>query len=168
MRCIKKFRRWYNISAKNPWYWKHIWWSMFSSQPCDNHYIFESLYYQIQYSRWYFSNNKIYISQNHVDRILYWQKIAISLLENILQKKELYKIDYDAVKNRQDPYVCLVNVNTRNSKRFSTIGVDYEIEPNKIHWYHKYMEHEPHELYIQKAKYLLCRILNTYSHEWWD
>ena len=121
-------------------------------------YIYELLQIQIKKSNYYFKNVKTYIDKDHKNLIIKWQNIAINLLDIILDKKELYTEDIQ--------YNCLINVNTKNVKRFAVNGYDFTI--NKIIPCYKYMEEYPHELYIEKARRLLFKILNLHSSEWWD
>lgn len=149
------FKSWYNVNGRNPYYWKLIWFSIFEAKPWD---IYELLQIQIKKSNYYFKNVKTYIDKDHKNLIIKWQNIAINLLDVILDKKELYTVDIQ--------YNCLVNVNTKNVKRFAVNGYDFAI--NKIIPCYKYMEEYPHELYIEKARRLLFKILNLHSSKWWD
>lgn len=92
-----------------------------------------------------------------------WQKIAIGLLDIILEKREMWEMRYDEA---QPYYVCLIYVNQRNRNRFTATGVDYE-SGKIVSGVQLYIK-EPHELYKEKAKKLLVRILDNNADEWWD
>lgn len=159
------FKSWYNVNGRNPYYWKLIWFSIFEAKPWDMFYIYELLQIQIKKSNYYFKNVKTYINEDHKNLIIKWQNIAINLLDIILDKKELHTVD-NKLYTEDIQYNCLVNVNTKNVKRFAVNGYDFAI--NKIIPCYKYMEEYPHELYIEKARRLLFKILNLHSSEWWD
>lgn len=160
----RTFRCWYYCEACNPYYWKLIWYTTFHNRPWDSYYIWELLEMYIKKSNYYFTHNKLLISDSRKKNILKWQTLAINLLHIINNEHELW--DWDFNKKGYDAYKCLVYVNTKNVKRFAQRGYDYE--NNKSIKCYEYMIKEPHYLYIIKAKKLLLHILDTYSDEWYD
>lgn len=56
-------------------------------------------------------------------------------------------------------YRCLVNVNTRNVKRFFPGASESTI---------KFIKEHPHELYEKKAYSLLFKYLEHHLWDWWD
>lgn len=154
----KTIRHWWICNGTNPYHWKLIWYTIFHQYGWDNSFNWEVLRLCILKSRYYFQHHQ-YISQEHIDYTIRWQTTAINLLDIILEKKNLWDYEYTY-------YKCLVNVNMRNMDRFAYRGVDYET--GKIYKTTKCYELEPHELYKEKARKLLLRILDEHSIHWWD
>lgn len=95
-------------------------------------------------------------------------EICYKLIDIILDKKKLFhyegEIQFIPIENSDDVeldgnnlvYHCDIKVNTKNADRF----VDSKISK----WYLKH----PHELYIEKAKYLYHKIRLERDNYWWD
>lgn len=172
----KTIRHWWRCNGCNPYHWKMLWFTMFHHYGWDNSFCWELLRFHIQKSNYYFSRNLGLISEKHRSHILMWQRIAIGLLNIILEKRKLWEItkredtkidlDGDVLGGLEYDYKCLVYVNTRNLHRFGTWYTDYET--GEITKNNKYMENEPHELYIEKARQLLLKIMDRYANSWWD
>ena len=160
----KIIRCWYYCDAKNPWHWKLVWFTLFHCRPWDSCYMWKLIELQIKKSNYYFIHNNVMISEGRENSVLKWQNIALNLLHIINNEHELW--DWHFGKKGFDAYSCKIYVNTKNVKRFAQRGVDYE--SGKIIPCYEYMLKEPHELYVEKAKRLLTRILYRYSSEWWD
>lgn len=158
----KTIRHWWKCNGQNPYHWKLIWYAAFHHYGWDNSFNWEILQLCIKKSHYYFERHR-YISDMHLSRILMWQKIAIGLLDIILEKREMWTM------NCEEPhpyYQCLVYVNQKNIERFKATGVDYQ--SGKIITGIEQFKREPHELYKEKARQLLLAILDRYSTEWWD
>lgn len=168
----KSIRHWVNVNARNPWHWKMVWFALFHHYPWDYEYMQELLYYQIQKSRWYFVHVCDYISDEDKAYIVKYQTLAIRMLDIILEHDKLYDfVDIEGADESLPFYqrirhVCLVNVNMKNKDRFAvrcinpiTLKESYSTE---------HYEEYPEELYKEKAKHILNKILENRSEMWCD
>ena len=115
--------------------------------PVLKNYLKEQLYY--------FEHTQIIDGTRNVQKI----KLALSLLEILMEERELYTSNIRQVNEIKDGSMPIrfdlkVNVNTRNAERFNCKDIDNNLY--KI------------ELYCRKANYLFYRCLEQYSREWWD
>lgn len=161
---FKTIRCWYYCDAKNPWHWKLVWYTMFHNRPWDSCYIWELLELYIKKSNYYFTHCPLMISEGRKKSVLRWQNTALNLLHIINNEQDYWNWDFS--KKGFEAYSCNIYVNTKNVQRFAQRGADYET--GKCVQCYEYMLREPHELYIEKAKKLLLRIIDEYSGEWWD
>lgn len=160
----KTIRHWWYCNGKNPYHWKLVYYSMFHHYGWNNSFNWEVIRLCILKSKYYFERNThTFISLGHLNQILRWQQIAINLLDIILEKREMWKMIGDGEISQ---YKCLIYVNQKNIKRFAVQVTNFET--GEIYQITKYLETEPHELYREKAKKLLLRLLDTYANDWWD
>lgn len=93
--------------------------------------------------------------------------LAMKLLKIISDETDLFDFvdneqsKYSSIGSKEwlgnKKYVCKVNVNLKNAKRFATNG-EY------IGWFNKW----PHELYEAKARYLYHKLRYNFEQRWWD
>lgn len=143
----------------------------FTSYPFDYSYIYRAHRAQLKAQLHYYRKSHIFTEENR-QSIIKWMTYAIKMIDIILDddpKRSLFHFN-DTQKRNDDgtllpyceriEYVCDVNVNTRNYRRF-TKGLHED--------YIKYIvEKCPHELYLLKAKYLYFKILFHHIENWWD
>lgn len=158
----KTVRHWWRCNGQNPYHWHLAWYAFFHHYGWDHSFFdWKLLQISIKKSRYYFERHR-YISHEHLRRIAMWQEIAISLTEIILEERKLWDMHWT---DNELKYKCLVNVNMKNMNRFPVSGVDYETGRiiSSINMYR-----DSHELYKEKARQLLLKILDRYATEWWD
>lgn len=169
----KTIRHWWKCNGQNPYHWKLIWYTAFHHYGWDNDFNWEVIRLCILKSHYYFERHQ-YISDTHLKHILMWQKIAIGLLDIILEKREMWTMEHYEDSKLEDVspqffksvYKCLVKVNQRNMNRFPHEAMDYNT--GKRFFTVQHYKEQPHELYIEKARKLMITILDRYSTEWWD
>lgn len=150
-KLFSTFICWFNLNVKNPYTWKLVYYSIFKTYPFDYAYIYIILKLKIQQSNYYFKHNCKFLDKDTINKITKYQDICISLIDIIGGDKHAYKL----LDNGK--WECLVNVNTKNYKRF----LKYNINSLDDYIYKD-------DLYIEKARYLLSKILYEKSIEWWD
>ena len=99
----------------------------------------------------YFKHNCKFLDKDTINKITKYQDICISLIDIIAGDKHAYKL----LDNGK--WECLVNINIKNYKRF----LKYNIDSLDDYIYKD-------DLYIEKARHLLSKILYEKSIEWWD
>lgn len=154
-----KVLMWWRINAKNPYHWKLVWYTLLQHYPFESNYNYEVLQLCLKKSIYYFENANLYIHTNHINRNLMWMKIAVGLLDIILEKRSLYYYT-------NHKYKCEVYVNQKNKDRYAILCTDYVL--GKVRKSTRMYDKYPHELYKEKALVLLMRILQTYGKDWWD
>ena len=118
-----------------------------------------------------------YHSKSHIvceesrQQILRTMKLALRMLEIIKNETECFSYDGEikfteieekdengeplyTLNSNEWEYKCLVNVNKRNYKRFNVSELTVNLHP--------------HELYVEKARYLYHKIRYYYEQHWWD
>lgn len=170
----KTIRHWWWVNGSNPWTWKLIWFNLFHNQPWDYYFMWKSLWYQLNKQYYYFSHTKAFtLDDEHRSRILSKIGLCIKLLNPILNDSKLWAMVPKDNVDETDPYYrkveykCLINVNTKNAERFAQHGVDIN-NPAKLVRCWEYFLKEPHELYLEKARQLVLRIISEHSGKWWD
>lgn len=84
------------------------------------------------------------------------------MLEIIRDDSNLWDWDFENKK-----YICKVYANMRTKDKYAYRSLDFD-NPGKIIRSTNSFDIEPHELYIQKAKYIYCRIIKEHADDWWD
>lgn len=181
----KTIRHWWWCNGSNPWHWKMVWYDMFHHYGWDNSFMYEHLYREINKTKYYFEKKCCILSEESIAERVRWMNIALSLLEIITEKRNLFemvadegtdgmaeteKLDngcYRLVKTNVH-YVSLVKVNMKNKDRFPQRCYDWNT--NKVSFSTDcYRPNESDdELYKRKAQVLLLRILQDYATDWWD
>lgn len=170
--AYKTVRCWWNTNGKNPWHWKMVWYAMFHHYGWDYEYMFNMLYYQIQKSKWYFENACWVLSKKDIEEKTKYQKLALRMLDIILHEERLYDFvdipgaDENTPFYERTKYVCTVYVNMRTKERFAVKCID--LKTGKTEYSTECFNNMPHELYIEKAKRILYRIMEEHCEEWWD
>lgn len=143
----------------------------FNGYPYDFEFMLELEYAKLKEMLDYHERSHI-ICEEERKRIIWQLKLAISLLEIISEKRDIFHYDfnenqpllkekcefgYKLLEDFDSRYHCDVNVNTRNVDRFA-----------QNEWEKGYMLKSPHELYMMKARHLYYRVREQYEQEWWD
>lgn len=156
----KSIRHWIYTCGKYKQHWKFVSYCMFHCYPWDSDYFLKMQYEWLKKSQAYFNDN-CYCSEDKLNNeINRYQRIAIGLLEIMLDIREYWTYDTEAHK-----IVMHVPYNTRNMYRFPYLGININGKQGmSIDMY----EHSPDEYYKYKARYLYFKILRDYSGSWWD
>lgn len=143
-------------------------WQAFISENWDQYYYLEILKYKFIEMKDYFEHSEIackdYLS---ICRDL---KTCISLIDIINDHKELYDF-----KLPEYTKTMLINVNTKNFGRFIPSSQFYTQDTNgdkfrriTVEEWKEVVDRNPEELYLEKARRLLFKILLERSDCWWD
>lgn len=127
-----------------------------NSRPWDYGYFQEIMMHWFEYQAAYFEKSQIVVGWERMVKEL---RLAKSLLEVITEKRAIRTCKYF----QGMPDVMLVNVNTKNAKRFMPNlpdGWDFD-DP----WAGPARQEA---LYIAKANKLFHRLLEERSRTWWD
>lgn len=161
---IKNMFKVIKIAIKNPYKYKVV-------DNAINGYSFDFGYlYELEYSKLkemlnYFEKHGLSTDNDNIIRQI---KLAMKLL-NIIMEEEYKLFDFvynpkpynneeEKVKLIKDmEYVCNVNVNLKNAKRFAIDGKHVDI-----------FNRWPHELYLAKARYLYHKLRYNFEQYWWD
>lgn len=164
----REVRWWWNSNATNPYHWKLVFYTMFHHYPYSYSFNYETLRLSILKSMHYFKTFACeYVSDEHIKQTLMWQRIALGLIDIILERRELFDIKNCSNKGElKYEKTCLVYVNLKNKDRFPQNCFSYF--DNKRIYSTECYERFPEELYKEKAKALLSRIINERANEWID
>lgn len=164
------FRRWFSrIKYRRTKGYKNLLKTLKNGDPWDYLFLDYLEKAKIEEMRDYISKTKRFVGWENVVRDM---NICISLIDIFTEKKELYTYkgldsmnfvqiegtdDYEIKFDKEPEYVCLVNVNLKNIKRFCNKNGEED-----------FMRKNPHELYIAKARALYHKIRLEKDRHWWD
>lgn len=127
-----------------------------SSRPWDYGYFQEIMMHWFEYQASYFEKSQIVVGWERMVKEL---RLAKSLLEIITEKRAIRTCKYF----QGMPDVMLVNVNTKNAKRFMpNLPDSWDFDDP---WAGPARQEA---LYIAKANKLFHRLLEERSRTWWD
>lgn len=161
--------RLYHIRYRRSKGYKKVLKTLKNGYPWDYAYLYFLEKAKIEEIRDYIAKHKRFVGWENAVRDM---NICINLIDIFMEKKELYKYNgldtmkfvkiegsdnYEMKFDTEPEYVCLVNVNTKNAKRFVKNKAEEE-----------YMLKNPHLLYIEKARALYHKIRLEKDQHWWD
>lgn len=152
------------IAIKNPYKYKVVD-NAINGYSFDFGYLYELEYSKLEEMLHYFEKYGLSTDNDNIIRQI---KLAMKLL-NIIREEDCNLFDFvykpkpynseeKKVKLLEDmEYVCNVNVNLKNAKRFA-------IDDKHVEVFNRW----PHELYLTKARYLYHKLRYNFEQYWWD
>lgn len=156
---VKSFRYWCRLCINKRHF--HVVKEATKGYPFDYAYLYNLEYAKLKEMLRYHETSKVPVCDKERLQVKRSLQFAISMMDIFMDDSNLYEskhigplLDKEGKFNaRSMRYNCKVKVNTRNGDRFCSKSL-----------YSKF----PHELYVEKARYLYHQIRYRYECSWWD